>query len=304
MESLAALVDQAAERLVREGFAPTDARVDAGVLARAVLGWDVTTWLARQQEPAPPTAPAWLEAAVARRARREPVAYITGEREFYGRSFRVTRDVLIPRPETEFVVDAALACLAARPGATPRIIDIGTGSGCIAVTIACEAPSVRLTASDVAPEAIAIARENATRHGVVDRIDFVEGSLFAGRTDPEGGWDLAVSNPPYVARRDRDTLAPDVRDFEPDQALFGGDDGLEVIRALARAAGTALASGGSLVMEIGAGQLDAVRAVIDQTRGLVWARTLLDLQQIPRVVVAQAGRADPSRRLELGNDRR
>jgi release factor glutamine methyltransferase len=290
MQSLAALVDRAAERLVREGFAPTDARVDAGVLARSVLGWDVTTWLAREQEPAPATATAMLEAAVARRAHREPVAYITGEREFYGRPFRVTRDVLIPRPETEFVVEAALACVAARSGATPRIIDIGTGSGCIAITIGCEAPGVRLTATDVASEAIAIARENATRHGVIDRIDFVEGSLFAGRTGPEGGWDLAVSNPPYVARRDRDTLAPDVRDFEPDRALYGGNDGLEVIRALAHAAGTALAPGGSLVMEIGAGQVDAVRAVIDETPGLVWARVLPDLQQIPRVVVAHAGR--------------
>jgi release factor glutamine methyltransferase len=237
--------------------------------------------------------PARLEAAVARRARREPVAYITSEREFYGRAFRVTRDVLIPRGETEFVVDAARACLAARSGAPPHIIDIGTGSGCIAVTIACEAPDLRLTATDVSSAAIAIARENATRHGVADRIDFVEGSLFAGRAGPggePGGWDLIVSNPPYVARRDRDTLAVDVRDFEPDLALFGGNDGLDVIRALTRAASTVLAPDGSLVMEIGAGQVDAVRALIDETSGLAWTRVLRDLQQIPRVVVARSCR--------------
>lgn len=289
--SLAALVDGAAERLVREGFSPADARVDAGVLARAVLGWDVATWLARQQEAVPAAVPAMLEAAVARRARREPVAYITGEREFYGRPFRVTRDVLIPRGETEFVVESALACVASRPGAALRIIEIGTGSGCIAVTIACEAPGVHLTATDVSSGAIAIARENATRHAVADRIDFVEGSLFAGRASQPGEWDLAVSNPPYIARRDRAALAADVREFEPDQALFGGHDGLEVIRALTRAAATALAPGGSLVMEIGAGQADAVRALIDETAGLSWTRVLPDLQRIPRVVVATSSRA-------------
>jgi release factor glutamine methyltransferase len=290
--SIAALVDEAAERLVREGFLPADARVDAGVLARAVLGWDVATWLARQQEAAPAGVPAMLEAALARRARREPVAYITGDREFYGRPFRVTRDVLIPRGETEFVVEAALACVSARSGEALQIIEIGTGSGCIAVTIACETPGVQLTATDVSSGAIAIARENATRYAVADRIDFVEGSLFAGRagragrSGEPGGWDLVVSNPPYVARRDRDTLAADVRDFEPDLALFGGDDGLGVIRALTREAGTALAPGGSLVMEIGAGQLDAVCALIDACRELSFVRAHPDLQGIPRVVVA------------------
>jgi release factor glutamine methyltransferase len=284
--SLAALVDAAAEQLVREGFSPAEARVDAGVLARAVLGWNVATWLARQQEAVPVTTPAMLEAAVARRARREPVAYITGEREFYGRPFRVTRDVLIPRGETEFVVEAALACMAARRGAAPRIIEIGTGSGCIAVTIACEAPGVRLTATDVSSGAIAIARENASRHAVAGRIDFVEGSLLAGRASEPGAWDLVVSNPPYVARRDRDTLAVDVREFEPDLALFGGDDGLEVIRALVRAAGTALGPGGSLVMEIGAGQADTVCAFIDACRAFGSVRVQPDLQGIPRVVVA------------------
>jgi release factor glutamine methyltransferase len=284
--TLAALLDGAAERLVREGFSPIDARVDAGVLARAVLGWDVATWLTRQREAVPVTAPAMLEAAVARRARREPVAYITGERDFYGRPFRVTPDVLIPRGETEFVVEAALACVAARQSAAPRIIEIGTGSGCIAVTIACEAPGVHLTATDVSSRAIAIARENATRHAVADRIDFVEGSLFAGRASAPGAWDLVVSNPPYVARRDRHTLAVDVRDFEPDLALFGGNDGLEVIRALARAASRALAPGGSLVMEIGAGQADAVRALIDACAAFGSVRVQPDLQRIPRVVVA------------------
>ena len=284
--SLAALVDGAAERLVREGFSPADARVDAGVLARAVLGWDVATWLARQQAPVPAAAPALFEAAIARRARREPVAYITGEREFYGRPFRVTRDVLIPRGETEFLVEAALACVAARRGAAPRIIEIGTGSGCIAVTIACEAPGVRLAATDVSSAAIAIARENAIRHAVADRIDFVEGPLFAGLDSEPGGWDLVVSNPPYVARRDRDTLAADVRDFEPDLALFGGTDGLEVIRALAPAASRALAPGGSFVMEIGAGQAEAVRGLIDACRTFASVRMQPDLQRIPRIVVA------------------
>jgi len=171
-------------------------------------------------------------------------------------------------------------------GQTIGIIEIGTGSGCLAVTIACEAPGVHLTATDVSPGAIAIARENATRHAVADRIDFVEGSLFAGRASAPGGWDLVVSNPPYVARRDRDALAVDVRDFEPDLALFGGDDGLEVIRALAHAASRALAPGGSLVLEIGAGQAEAVRALIDACAAFGPVRVQPDLQRIPRVVVA------------------
>jgi len=307
---LAVAVDKAAGRLVQQGFAPPDARVDAGVLARALLGWDVATWLIRHQEPAPGDFSPRLEAWIARRGRHEPVAYITGEREFFGRLFRVTPDVLIPRPETEFVVEAALEwarlhtpssapdslapTTSPRPRAQPLgeanrrlaafgVLDVGTGSGCLAVTLACELPRAAVTATDVSSDALIVARDNAARHHVADRIAVVEGPLFA---DQAGPWDLIVSNPPYVPRRDYDGLAADVRDFEPRVALLGGDDGLEVIRAITRAAAGALAPAGLLVMEIGAGQGDAVRALIDETTGLSWTRVLPDLQGIPRVVVA------------------
>jgi release factor glutamine methyltransferase len=151
------------------------------------------------------------------------------------------------------------------------------------VTLACELPRAAVTATDVSSGALIVARDNAVRHHVADRIAVVEGPLFA---DQPGPWDLIVSNPPYVPRREYDGLAADVRDFEPRVALLGGDDGLDVIRAITRAAAGALAPGGSLVMEIGAGQVDAVRALIDQTAGLSWTRVLPDLQGIPRVVVA------------------
>lgn len=284
-QSLAVVVDEAAGRLVQQGFAPPDARVDAGVLARAVLGWDVATWLTRHHEPARRDFSPRFDAWIARRARHEPVAYITGEREFFGRLFRVTPDVLIPRPETEFVVEAALEW--ARLHTPAAVLDVGTGSGCLAVTLACELPRAAVTATDVSSDALNVARDNAARHHVADRIAVVKGPLFA---DQPGPWDLIVSNPPYVPRRDYDGLAADVRDFEPRVALLGGDDGLDVIRAITRAAADGLAPAGLLVMEIGAGQVDAVRALIDRTTGLSWTRVLPDLQGIPRVVVATRGR--------------
>lgn len=286
--SLAAVVDEAAGRLAQQGFAPPDARVDAGVLARALLGWDVATWLTRDHEPSPGDLAPRLEAWIARRARHEPVAYITGEREFFGRPFHVTPAVLIPRPETELVVEAALECARLRTPAALSVLDVGTGSGCLAVTLACELPGAAVTATDVSLDALVVARDNAARHHVADRIAAVEGPLLANQLGP---WDLIVSNPPYVPRREYDGLAADVRDFEPRVALLGGDDGLDLIRAITRAAAGALSPAGSLVMEIGAGQVDAVRALIEQTAGLSLGRVLPDLQGIPRVVVATCGRA-------------
>jgi release factor glutamine methyltransferase len=283
--SIAAVVNDAAGRLAGAGFTAAESRTDAGVLARAILGWTTAQWLAHVQDIAPPGFATELNAAIARRARHEPVAYITGQREFYGRDFRVTPDVLIPRPETELLVDAALK-LFRQPSAVSRqparIIDIGTGSGCIAVTLAAERPNAIIVATDISAAAIAVARGNAARHQVDGRITFVEGSLFAGLT---GGWDLVVSNPPYVSENDRETLAPDVREFEPGLALFGGDDGLDVIRELVPAAAQALNPGGSLLMEIGAGQADEVKKIVEQA-GLVDIRFLADLQDIPRVAIA------------------
>jgi release factor glutamine methyltransferase len=273
---------EAARRLERAGFSADAARLDAGVLARALLGWDQARWLADGREAAPAGFAAGLEAWVARRARREPVAYITGRHEFYGRTFLVSPAVLIPRPDTETLVEAALVCLD-RMAAGALVADVGTGSGCLAVTLAAERPAIRVLATDISAPALDVARENARRLGVSDRIQFREGPLLAGAAAPV---DLIVSNPPYVREVERETLPADVVAFEPHDALFAGADGLDVIRLLADEASRSLSPGGRLAIEIGHGQADAVRALIDATAGLATQAVVTDIESRPRVVVA------------------
>ena len=322
--SLSECVRAGAHDLTAAGHDPAAARLDAGVLARHVLQWDAATWLSRQREEASVAFRAAFDRAIERRRAHEPVAYITGTREFYGRPFAVSSGVLIPRPETELVVDEALSALseiAARktPGASlrseraeacpesaglkpggdegpcealeeqprpaaPRVADVGTGSGCLAVTLALESPTARITATDISDAALAVAVENALRLGVEGRIAFRRTSLLGGAV---GAFDVIVSNPPYVPARDRLALAPDVRDYEPATALFGGDDGLDVIRALLPAAARALAPGGWLVMEIGADQAERLSDLVGATGGLSLVRIAPDLAGIPRVVVAR-----------------
>ena len=216
----------------------------------------------------------------------EPVAYLLGVREFYGRPFLVTRDVLIPRPETELVVDEALAALAERgtSNVAPRLADVGTGSGCLAITLALEYLSARVAATDVSAAALAVAVENAARLGVEGHIRFRRTPLLGGAAD---SFDVIVSNPPYISARDAATLAPDVRDYEPELALFAGDDGLAVIRELVPAAERALTPGGWLIMEIGAGQAEGVSRLVLAAADLELVRVTPDLAGIPRVVVAR-----------------
>jgi release factor glutamine methyltransferase len=285
LPTIASTAQHAASQLVAAGHHPGAARQDIGVLARHLLRWDTAAWLANQHVVAPDDFPLALLALTERRLRHEPVAYIVGEREFYARPFRVSRDVLIPRPETEDVVEAALEALRA-PGLSsrhepPRVLDIGTGSGCIAVTIALEAPAAVVAATDISADALAIARDNAARLGVAHAVTFHETAL-AG---PSREVDVIVSNPPYVALQDRATLSRDVRDYEPALALFGGRDGLDVVRALLPAAARALRPGGTLVMEIGQGQVEAVESLVGLA-GLRWMGARPDLAGIPRVIVA------------------
>lgn len=296
-------VAAAASVLAGAGFSPDDARGDAAVLARRALGWSLADWAARRGEPAPAAFDARLLALARRRATHEPVAYITGVREFYGREFIVTPAVLIPRPETEAVVEELTPPSSvvseegrqdARPGPSrpdrpvvpvapvvPVVVDVGTGSGCLAVTLALELPHVRVIATDVSRAALDVARANARALGAA-RVEFVEQALVP----PGVRADVIVSNPPYVPERDRASLPADVRDFEPAGALFAGPDGLDVIRALVPAARAALAPGGWLVMEIGAGQAGAVAALV-RDAGLDLRRVRADLQGIPRVIVAR-----------------
>jgi len=281
--SLAACVHEAAARLTASGVPGV---LEAEVLARHLLGWDAATWIVRQREPASSWFQDALDRTVERRQRREPVAYITGRREFFGREFLVTPDVLIPRPETELVVETVLGILQPldRPAA---IADVGTGSGCVGLTIAAERPGTSIYATDVSTGALAVAARNAAALGVRDAVDFVQTSLVGGAEDR---FDVVASNPPYVSLQDREDLEADVRDFEPSVALFGGADGLDVIRALAPAARRALVPEGSLVMELGAGQADRVRAILTSA-GLAVVRFVPDLAGIPRVAVARRSAA-------------
>jgi len=286
-KTLAESVHHAAQTLEGSGWGGSAARRDAEVLARAILRWDVADWLSKQGQEAGETFQTTFDAALTRRLRREPVAYITGEREFYGRPFVVSSSALVPRPETELVVDEGLGALAERQSAdrrAPDVIDVGTGSGILAVTLALESPTARLIATDVSPAALALAAVNVKRFDLTDRVELRHNSLLGGEANR---FDLVVSNPPYVAERDRPGLMPDVRDYEPGVALFGGADGFDVIRALLPAAERGLRPGGWLVMEVGAGQSDEVTAILEQLTSLVVVRIASDLAGIARVLVAR-----------------
>jgi release factor glutamine methyltransferase len=284
--SLSTLHDQlraAQARLVAAGFADGDAAIDADVLARHALGWTREHLLVHRLDPAPDNFPRAYAALVSRRVCHEPVAYITGHREFWGREFEVTRDVLIPRPETELIVEEALA-LAPTLGDAPTLVDVGTGSGCLAVTLAAELPAARAIAIDVSIPALGVARRNAVRHGVADRLTWHAGSLLEPVRGPV---DLIVSNPPYVPLRDAATLPADVRDYEPGVARFSGQDGLATIRALVAQAADHVRPGGWLIFELGQGQDADVTALVDAAGIWTLLRLRRDLQDIPRTAVLQ-----------------
>ncbi|HEX7019710.1 MAG TPA: peptide chain release factor N(5)-glutamine methyltransferase [Gemmatimonadaceae bacterium] len=288
MPTLHELTTVAASRLKDAGIAPDEADLDAQLLAAEALGWDRTRFITSWRDPAPaPFLPAFGQ-LIARRERREPISQILGVREFWGLPFEVTRDVLTPRPETEGVIEAAIEHVSRAQARglirSPAIIqDVGTGSGCIAVALAKELPEVQLIAVDVSAAALAVARRNARRHGVADRIAFLHRDLSAEEDDV----DAIVSNPPYIPTPDRDSLPPEVRDYEPPEALFAGEDGLQVIRLLVASASTDLAEGGLLIFECGVDQAPAIREMIANTTALELVEIRPDLAGIPRTVVAR-----------------
>jgi release factor glutamine methyltransferase len=237
-------------------------------------------------EAVPAEAVARFRDLVARRAARVPLQHLTGVQEFWSLPFRVTPEVLIPRPESEHLIEALLRL---DLPAGPVIVDLGTGSGCLAVVAAISLPRVRVVATDVSAEALAVARENAVRHAVGERIEFITGDLYApleGR-GLERGIDILMSNPPYVAAADLPALAPEVRDHEPAQALSPGPDGLAIHRRIAAGAPSWLRRGGRLLVEIGWGQARAARDLYEGA-GLHVEDLHHDLAGIPRILQARS----------------
>lgn len=280
------------ERLRRAGV--EGARLDMSLILAEALGTDRLGLYMDLDRPLDEAERGQARALLARRVAREPMAYILGRREFFGLELAVTRDTLIPRPETEHLVEAVLAWLTVREESLPApcIADVGTGSGAIAIAVAQACPRARAIASDVSAPALEVARANAARHGVEGRVEFRLGSLLdpLGAEGAEGDAaqvDAILSNPPYVPTGDAAGMEPDVVAFEPHGALFSGADGLDCIRALIQAAPGRLRPGGLLALECGQGQAEAIRALIDATGAFAPAQAIADLAGIERIVTAE-----------------
>ena len=254
------------------------ARHDAELLVLRVLGRDRAWLLAHPEAKLGAEQTRQFKEWIERRARHEPVQYIVGEQEFYGLAFKVTPAVLIPRPETEHLVEAVIERLPRNP--TVRICDVGTGSGAIAVALAHALPRAEVTALDLSAAALVIAKFNAERHGVAERVRLIESDLLAAV--PCERFDAIVANPPYVA--DAEPLEDQVRLYEPRAALYAGSTGLEIYRRLIPQAREALVAGGWLMLEIGHGQRDALASMLADWDGVEFVP---DLQGIPRVAIAR-----------------
>jgi len=265
----------------------------AELLLLHTLGRD-RTWLYAHPEQLLSQAEAQgFSALLARRAAGEPTQYLTGKQEFWGLEFEVTRDVLIPRPETEHVIEVALDRLAVREirngrkqtltGEGLQIVDVGTGSGCIAIALAKELPAAMILATDISRGALEVAQRNAARHGVAHRVALLPVNLLAGHT---GKYNLLVSNPPYIGRKEKETLMREVREHEPEVALYGGEEGYEIYADLIAQAVHCVKPGGLLVLELGHNSLPAVQPLLEPPH---WTNVGVtnDLAGIPRVIAAE-----------------
>ena len=281
--SIAETILQGAHKLRQAGV--PEARRESGSLVAHVLGRDRSFILSHAGDAISEEQAKRFRQYLERRAQGEPLQYITGHQEFFGLDFEVTRDVLVPRPETELLIETALKLFAG--SADTFICDVGTGSGCIAITLLHELPQARVIALDVSPTALAVAQRNAARHLATDRIEFVLSDCFAAlnRREPrQSSFDLIVSNPPYIEEHTLAGLQREVRDFEPRIALAAGADGLAIIRRLLIEAARFLKADGYFLFEIGFNQAAAVQQLLDPK---TWKLLDIhkDLQGIPRVVV-------------------
>jgi release factor glutamine methyltransferase len=270
-----------------QGYGVREASACSELLLMHVLGLDKTSLFLRWSEPFPPEREdAWRE-SLERKAAGEPVQYIIGEQEFYGLPFEVTPAVLIPRPETELLVEAVVRVgRELWPGGAPLVADVGTGSGAIAVAAAVHCPSWRFVGSDISAAALKIARRNAARHGVTARIRFVEGDLLLPFIERQVALDAVVSNPPYIAADELPGLQPEVRLYEPATALVGGHDGLEPYRRLTAQLPRLTRMPKLVAFEVGQGQASDVAGMLEQVQDWDELTIIPDLAGIDRHVLA------------------
>ena len=278
--SIAKALREAAQALDHAGIA--DAWREASSLLTHVTSRDRTFLISHAEDLLDDRELRDFAAAISRRAVGEPAQYITGVQDFYGRSFRVTPDVLIPRPETELLVEAALRVMKENA----RVCDVGTGSGCIAVTLLCERADAHAVGLDISEAALVVARENASKYGVEKRISLRASDCFSALDRNTDQFDVIVSNPPYVSAKAVPGLQREVRDHEPLVALTPGADGLSVIRRLLLDGPTFLKPKGNLLLEIGFDQAETLTALVD-TSGWTLKDILPDLQGIPRIAVLE-----------------
>lgn len=266
-----------------KSFGSESPRLDAEILLAHARACPRIQLYTNYDQPLTDTQRATMRNLVKRRAAAEPVAYLVGHREFFGLDFRVTKDILIPRPDTETLVVDAIEAL--KPLAVPRVLDVGTGSGCIAISLAVNCPNAEVTAIDLSEPALRIAKENAEKHKVSGQIRWIHGDLFQSLQTGEQ-FDLIASNPPYIASAEIETLSADVRLYEPRSALDGGQDGLDVIRRLIAEAPPHLVLKGKLLIEISDEQADAVTQLLASNGSYDDIAVLKDLAKQPRVVRA------------------
>jgi release factor glutamine methyltransferase len=276
-------------------------RLDAEVLLRHVIGIDKVQLYLRIDETIKAEAERQFWELLERRARREPLAYITGRKEFWSLDFSVTPDVLIPRPETELLVEAALERTPQMLKSRVKIVDLGTGSGAIAVCLAKELPEAQISAVDISSAALQVARANAERHGVADRIRFLLGDLFAPVAEERESFDLIIANPPYVRSADVAKLEPEIREWEPIAALDGGRDGLDIYRLIAGQCRSYLTATGHVLLEIADAMGEAAAQIFANAGGFETARLLRDYAGKDRVMATR--KVSPVEPAAKGSDR-
>ena len=276
------LIQWTTQYFSRKGVAQP--RTDAEVLLAHVLGIERIQLYLRFDQPLRETELAEYREAVRRRATHEPLQYITGRREFWSLELEVSPSVLIPRPETEVLVEKALALLKGNGSAIPWVLDLGTGSGAIAIALAHEHSGVQVLATDISTAALAVAQRNARRHHVADRVHLVAMDLCCGLAVAGAAFDLIVSNPPYIASSDIPGLAPEIAHFEPRNALDGGLQGLDVIQQIMEQAHGSLKPSGSLLVEIGQGQAELLRHQQVNQTSYISIDFIADYAGIPRVL--------------------